>query len=88
MQLATVAFHRLLGLLASVSISLSLKVLIWNATVCPVLLYGYGARGLTAIPLLRNYVFAFHFWHLRIMAGYRWLNEINIETLYKLTRSQ
>ena len=42
MQLANVAFHWLLGLLANVSASLSLKIEIWNAPVCPVLLYGCG----------------------------------------------
>ena len=48
MQLATMAFHRLLGLLANLSASLQLKVRIWNALVRPVLLYGCGTWGLTA----------------------------------------
>ena len=85
MQLATMAFHRLLGLLANLSASLQLKVRIWNALVHPVLLYGCGTWGLTAA--LTEKLCTFHRRHLRTMAGYRWPNCINNEALYKLTRT-
>lgn len=85
MQLATVAFHCLLGLLANMSASLQLKVRIWNALVCPVLLYGCRTWELTAA--LTEKLCAFHRQHLWTMTGYRRPNHINNEALYKLTKT-
>ena len=43
------AFRRMFGLFAGKGASLVLKVRFWNTLVCPVLLYGCGTWGLTAV---------------------------------------
>ena len=65
---------------AGVGASLVLKVRVWNTLVRPVLLYGCGTWGLTAV--LTEKLCALHRRHLRVMAGYRWPKHISNEAIY------
>ena len=84
MQLAGLAFHRMLGLFARVGASLELKICVWNALVRPVMLYDSGTWGLTVS--LTEKLCAFHHRHLRVIAGYCWPNHLSNDALYKLTK--
>ena len=86
MQLAELAFRRMFGLFAGVGASLVLKVRVWNTLVRPVLLYGCGTWGLTAV--LTEKLCALHRRHLRVMAGYRWPKHISNKAIYHLTQTQ
>ena len=86
MQLAELAFRRMFGLFAGVGASLVLKVRVWNTLVRPVLLYGCGTWGLTAV--LTEKLCALHRRHLRVMAGYRWPKHISNEAIYHLTQTR
>lgn len=72
------AFHLLLELLANITEGLSMECSTSLPSVA-VWLWDVGVD---------YYVHIYLRWHLQTMAGYRWLNRVISEALYKLTRTQ